>query len=354
MKGLRKKTVVSITLILTVTIFIACNLNAGDPTDSGDDPGETYDPFEGVDSVGEVATVTAGLVSFNMVHVPGRITFPTKTDDSGSETVTNAYFIEETEVTYGLWSAVYMWAVSNFYTFANEGREGKDGTIGGAVVGTEPVTTINWRDAMVWMNALTEYYNDQNGTNLTCVYYTDAGFTTPIRTATDTAYTPDPTAGSEDNPYVKSDATGFRLMASNEWELAARYISDDGDNTLESGEYYPANYASGADALYNVTTGGSDFDGDGDTDYTSDVAVYGGSATPTVAVKSKKPNKLGLYNMNGNVKEWSFTLNSGSRNHCGGGFSNIAGAVVVYISTTHSSPDYEVETIGFRFSKSVQ
>ncbi len=32
------------------------------------------------------------------------------------------------------------------------------------------VTTISWRDAMVWMNALTEYYNDQNSASLTSVY----------------------------------------------------------------------------------------------------------------------------------------------------------------------------------------
>ncbi len=86
---------------------------------------------------GDTETYTADGVSFVMAYVPGGKTFPTGlTDDDGTtETVENAYWIGETEVTYELWHKVYTWAKdvargANMYTFANMGREGDDGIVG--------------------------------------------------------------------------------------------------------------------------------------------------------------------------------------------------------------------------------
>ena len=331
MRSLGKKAVLLISLLLTLFIFWACNLDG------------TTEPDATV--AGDIIDYTAGSVTFRMVYVPGGITFPTKKDDSGSATVTDAYLIGETEVTYELWNAVYAWATTGAaqYTFANAGREGNDGTIGGTVVGTEPVATINWRDAMVWMNALTEYYNAQNGTSHTCAYK-DGG--TPIRDSRDA------NAIQCDSVTPDASATGFRLLTSDEWELAARYIDDaNSNNTLDNGEYYPGNYASGADAQYDATSGGSDIDGDGDIEYTPDVAVYGSSST--AAVKSKSLNALGLYDMSGNVYEWVFDLAEPFRVFRGGMWSIIAANMQVgewYIDL----PDTENDNIGLRFAKTHQ
>jgi formylglycine-generating enzyme required for sulfatase activity len=274
-------------------------------------------------------------VPFTMVSVPGGLTFKTGTDDNGTATVSDAYLIGQTEVTYELWYAVYTWANLNGYTFANAGKEGHDGTIGAASTNQEPVTTINWRDSMVWMNALTEYYNAQKGTGLTAVYtYTGS----IIRNSEDSNGT------ACDNAVASSTADGFRLVSSDEWELAARYINDansDGD-IKDTNEYYPGSYASGATADFN------------DAAATGLVAVYNGSAT--AVVKSKTSNALGIYDMNGNVQEWvndrSGTQPSDkNRIFRGGSYDASTGSLVQLGRTNGYEPYLEYWFIGFRFAK---
>ncbi len=95
-------------------------------------------------------------------------------------------------------------------------------------------------------------------------------------------------------PWQDQPLTVFAFLTSNEWELAARYINDadnDGD-LLDANEYYLGDYSSGADAQAGATSGGSDIDGDGDIEYTTDVANR--NRTDTLVAKSKSYNALGL------------------------------------------------------------
>jgi len=321
---------------------------------------------------GEKVTYTAGGVSFKMAFVPGGRTFPTGIDDNGdpgvettqlvapTATVPKAFWIAETEVTYELWYAVHMWATTDagdgrradggiLYSFVFENlkkpRAGDDGSEL-ALPGPdkdEPVTYLNWRDAMVWTNALTEYYNANNGAaaDLDCVYYTDSEYNTPIRSADNAAIVITP--GGQDNPFVKSNSRGFRLQGSLEWDMAARY--------RDGVSWTPGSWASGASADH--------------TDFaaTDLVAWFGnstsaptGNAVTTHPVKSKKENALGLYDMSGNVWEWCFDwgiepVAYTKRSARGGSFVYESDRLQVGRVVGQADPEDESNNMGFRFAK---
>jgi len=233
-------------------------------------------------STGDKEMLTGGKINFNMIYVAGKTVFPLSSDSSNDVVATKvdkAYWVAETEVTYELWYEVKIWADKHGYTFANTGGEGtadKANSENGGVPTTsknEPVTNINWRDAMVWANALTEWYNAMNKTNYTCAYYIDPKYKTQIRTSTNSETITTSTAGSQDSPYLKEDATGFRLLTRNEWILAAKY--------MDGKTWAPDKSVSGV----------------------------GVNMSSTHAVKGLglvSANALGLYDMLGNVSEWVF------------------------------------------------
>jgi len=241
---------------------------------------------------GQSSTYTVGsgasAISFKMNYAPSGSFASDDNTVTGDPNlpatvnVTNAYWIAQTEVTYQLWSAVYTWAITtatNKYTFADTGTEGSSG-IGSNL---QPVNTISWRDAMVWCNALTEYYNATNGTSLACVYTYNGSI---VRDSTN--------ATACDNVTAVSTAKGFRLPMSNEWELAARY--QDGTN------WTPGDHVSGDTSGYcynsGISTTASTIFGN--------YAWYSGNCSSTQPVGQKTANALGLYDMCGNIYQWCF------------------------------------------------
>lgn len=255
-----------------------------------------------------------------------------------------AFAMAKYELQYGDWLSVKNWATSNGYVFANLGVQGDNG----ARTDQHPVTTVNWRDAIVWCNAASEKQG------LTPVYFTDAGFTTPLKTSTNTPSVSG-VAGSEDDPYVNWSANGFRLATEAEWEYVARYI--DG-TTFNAG-----NYASGATADYTLFAA-SDL-----------VAWFGnvvngstGNTITTQPVGTKTANGLGLFDMSGNVWELTWDWYAASyttaspytdadskgpttgtgRVGRGGSWSNLAQTLRGAFRGGGSSPWTANNTLGFR------
>jgi len=287
-------------------------------------------------SAGFFKMISSDNLELGIIYIPGGIEFPTGIDDKGNQLsfqdqdakdyIVKEFWIGETEITYDQWYSVITWATNEKrgeckYIFSNRGREGSTGDIGKTptIKKNEPVTMISWRDALVWCNAATEYYNEhQNNTNipLSLCYFYDEKYLHPIRTSlSDSAPLVD--NGQIDNPYFNNDATGFRLPFSAEWEIAARW---NGNISINSVAGYTEPYfikgnsfSGGSMPVYESVDPIKVFDEI--YEYAVLFINYRTSTAHTLPVKSKKPNYLQIFDLNGNVSEYCFDFHPSQRFH---------------------------------------
>jgi formylglycine-generating enzyme required for sulfatase activity len=306
---------------------------------------------------GDMETYSADGISFKLAAVPGGITFPTRStptgnDDTGEATVADPYRIGEFEVTWKLWNTVREWAVTT-----KEGDKytlpvGNSGNTTGTGGDDEPVARISRNDAVVWCNALTEYYNAKTGSNLRLVYLKSTD--EPIRDSSD--------AVSLEMVAIAVGSNGFRLPTSDEWELAAKWQGTtpwpvSNTNSITKNGYYftPGDSASGATANTSDATASNLV-----AWYTNSTDFPGGTKK-TQTVGQKAPNVLGLYDMSGNVYEYCSDLyDSYGTNKCivrGGSFSIAPDGLQTGLLSTSYPPTYAssgtLANHGFRIARSI-
>jgi len=199
------------------------------------------------------------------------------------------------------------------------------------------VTNINFRDVIVWINALSEMLG------LNPVYRTITGEI--IKDS------------RQQNAHLvdiaeQTSHNGYRLPTGLEWEMAARWRNSGGDGAIFVGGRYwtPGNYASGATgpAWDNVNWQPLD------EAATRAVAWYFGASGGnfTRPVGQLLPNHLGIYDMSGNVFEFIYWTDYG-RNIRGGNYHSHANHQHFGIRFIEADPAVAYYGYGFRLVRDV-
>jgi len=332
----------SFTVTKGVEVKVSFESNSVPPTPPSGDVGSFEDTG---DNFIKISPPAAGITGKDPTY-----TLPGTGDDwkgvfrAGRKVTLSPYKLGKTEVPYKLWKEVYDWATqpANGYKFANAGVKGKDGS--GSE--EEPVTSVSWRDCIVWCNAYTQKIKGEGE----CVYRKKDDHTVILKDATD--------GDACDNASADMRKKGYRLPTEAEWEYAARWQGSDNTNAEQYGEVWltKLNSASGAKADWN------------NADATKAVAWYGdNSNSKTHPVGEKRSNALGLHDMSGNVWEWCFdwygNIEAGDgtdpqggasgvrRVIRGGSWNSIAGGCVVGYRNL-GIPDFYYVYLGFRVAMS--
>ena len=187
----------SFTVTKGVEVKVSFESNSVPPTPPSGDVGSFEDTGDGFIKISPPA---AGITGKDPTYtLPGmgeeywKGVFP-----EGRKVKLSPYKLGKTEVPYKLWKEVYDWATqpANGYKFANAGVKGKDGS------GTEeePVTSVSWRDCIVWCNA---YTHKTNNAESECIYRKKDDHTVVLKNANDTT--------ACDAAYADMSKKGFRL-----------------------------------------------------------------------------------------------------------------------------------------------
>lgn len=256
-------------------------------------------------------TINTASLGFASAKFSPPISVPVGANNTSTQ-LNQSFSMAKTELVFSLWKEVYDFAVTKkkvggalvnqridggaIYTFKSTGNIGNKNP---SASYSHPVASLGYEDALVFCNAMTEYYNYKKkltGANKLAPYYLISN--QPIRDAN--AYK---TANIRENSVNNK---GFRLPTEAEWELMARLTTE-----THSGYALPSRTAIVNGKSYNFLKN-TRASGERNQVIAAKVAWYKANSAQTGSqysaypVASLKPNDMGLFDMSGNISEWIY------------------------------------------------
>jgi formylglycine-generating enzyme required for sulfatase activity len=240
-----------------------------------------------------ISTPSRSLPKNDMVYVEGG-TIPSNSEIAGARV--KSFYIGRTEVTWQKWKEVRSWAAAHGYDIGNVGSGRGD---------SHPARNISWTDCLKWCNAKSE----MDGLD-------------PVYRVKNDVYR----RGEFSNLSTNSTANGYRLPTDAEWEWAAR-----GGIKSQGYKFSGSNNLS-AVGWWDSNSGGK-----------------------THAVGEKPTNELGLFDMSGNVWEWTNDPcePAGWRRLRGGGWGYPPDSCSV-VQRGSGETNYRADYIGFRIAQNYE
>jgi len=141
----------------------------------------------------------------------------------------SSFQFSESPVTWDQWGAMLDWSRDHGFSYGPYGdpREFFE---------PSPTTTLDFREVVVYCNALTAFYNGENHKALRPVYWVDAEYTLPLTDANSI------TDEGSNTVYFDSSADGYRLPTYIEWEYLNSMVPEErwlGKDAHELSVYCP-------------------------------------------------------------------------------------------------------------------